>query len=122
MSKNKKEAEKILEKIGTQDQFIQIIKDLEVDFSVKSLWINIFINATTEREFAMSLYLSALKNMPGNASDHVTVGQVMVKYLERANKANEQLLSLATKIQESLKKSNKEAEIDKEMLLNQLNN
>lgn len=121
MSKKSEKAEKILQKIKSEDHFVEIIQDLDVDFSIKSVWINIFSNAFSEREMSMSLYLSALKNMPGTASDHVTIGQVMTKYLERANKANEQLLDLANKIQESLKKNNKEKEIDKEFLLNQLN-
>ena len=64
----------------------------------KSLWREIYENAASDRERASILYTEAYKSMTDSSGDHMTLGSIMVKYLERMCKSNEQILSLAEMI------------------------
>jgi hypothetical protein len=61
----------------------------------KALWKEIYENAVSDRERASILFTEAFKTMSGNSSDHVTIGTIMSKYLERMCKSNSQILALA---------------------------
>lgn len=67
----------------------------------KLLWKEIYENAISDRENAYILFHEAYSSMMKSASEHITVGPVLNKYLERMNKANDQLLKLAELVSKS---------------------
>lgn len=86
--------------------FSELLDSLStIDDKRKSLWREIYQNALADRENAYALYINAYSGFAGGQSEHVNVGPVMVKYLERMSKANEQILKLA----EIIKTSDEEA-------------
>jgi len=77
----------------------------------KLLWKEIYENALNDRENANTLYTNLYLKMEGSQSDHVAVGSIMAKYLERMCKSNEQILKLADLIaKEELKASKIDAD------------
>ena len=77
----------------------------------KLLWKEIYENALSDRENANTLYTNLYLKMEGSQSDHVAVGSIMAKYLERMCKSNEQILKLADLIaKEELKASKIDAD------------
>ena len=78
------------------ESFAELLDTLSsTDDKRKILWKEIYNNAVTDRENAYILYLNAYTTFAGGQGEHVTVGPIIVKYLERMSKANEQLLKLA---------------------------
>ena len=75
----------------------------------KLLWKEIYENALSDRENANALYTDLYLKMQGSQSDHVAVGSIMAKYLERMCKSNEQILKLADLI---AREESKAAKID----------
>ncbi len=61
----------------------------------KLLWKEIYENALRDRLNASVLFTEAYSTMQAGVTEHVTIGPVLTKYLERMNKSNEQLLKLA---------------------------
>ena len=49
----------------------------------------------TDRQNAYMLFTDVYVQMQGDKTDHITLGTIMAKYLERMNKSNDQLLKLA---------------------------
>jgi hypothetical protein len=96
---------KLEDKIKTFDDLLGKLTSTED--RKKALWKEIYENAISDREKASILFTEAFKTMSGNSSDHVTIGTIMTKYLERMCKSNAQILSLADLIskaeQENLK-------------------
>ena len=84
---------KMNKKIGTFADLLDNISNLED--KKKLLWKEIYENALSDRENANALYTDLYLKMEGSQSDHLAVGSVMVKYLERMCKSNEQILKLA---------------------------
>ena len=85
--------QKMNKKIGTFADLLDNISNLED--KKKLLWKEIYENALSDRENANALYTDLYLKMEGSQSDHLAVGSVMVKYLERMCKSNEQILKLA---------------------------
>ena len=86
----KKKAEKKVE------QFSELLSELEsTEDKRKLLWVEIYENALTDRENAALLFTDAYTQMQSGTAEHVTLGATMTKYLERMNKANDQILRLA---------------------------
>tara|TARA_Y100000310_G_scaffold76460_1_gene72944 strand:+ start:239 stop:610 length:372 start_codon:yes stop_codon:yes gene_type:complete len=78
------------------ERFADILEQLSsTEEKKKLLWKEIYENALLDRENASLLFTDAWKQMSGGASEHVTLGSVMSKYLERMCKSNEQILRLA---------------------------
>jgi len=84
---------KLEDKIKTFDDLLGKLSSTED--RKKALWKEIYENAISDREKASILFTEAYKTMSGNSSDHVTMGTIMTKYLERMCKSNAQILSLA---------------------------
>ena len=67
----------------------------------KMLWKEIYENALEDREKAKMLFNDAYISMTGGVNEHMNIGAIMSKYLERMNKANDQLIRLAELISKS---------------------
>ena len=81
---------------GKVKEFSELLDTLSsTDDKRKALWKEIYNNALADRENAYALYINAYSGFGGGQHEHVDMGPVMVKYLERMSKANEQLLKLA---------------------------
>lgn len=80
-------------KIEHFNDMLQSIKDL--DDKRRVLWQEIYSNAATDRENASILFTDTLMQVKGNAANHNILGPVIVKYIERMSKANDQILKLA---------------------------
>ena len=86
----KRKAEKKVE------QFSELLGALEsTEDKRRLLWVEIYENALTDRENAAMLFTDAYTQMQSGTAEHVTLGATMSKYLERMNKANDQILRLA---------------------------
>ncbi len=80
--------------IGTPfSDVLSSIKD--IDDKKKMLWQEIYNNAITDRENASILFTDTLIQVRGNAANHNILGPVIVKYIERMSRANDQILKLA---------------------------
>lgn len=84
------------EKTKKIEKFSELLDSISsMDDKRKALWKEIYDNALTDRENAYSLYINAYTTFGGGSGDHINVGPIMVKYIERMSKANEQILKLA---------------------------
>lgn len=61
----------------------------------KSLWAEIYRNAITDRAAARSMFTKLESIMAEKTAEHAVHGKTAAAYLERMNKANDQLLKLA---------------------------
>jgi hypothetical protein len=118
----KKEIEKLLEKNNKTEEKIKSFSELlnslkDADEKKKILWKEIYENAISDRERASILFTEAYKSMSGAATDHVSLGSTMSKYLERMCKSNEQILRLAELI---AKAEQAEAKVDPNELFAQI--
>ena len=73
----------------------------------KALWKEIYENAITDRENAYILFHEAYSSMLNSSTEHISVGPILNKYLERMNKSNDQLLKLAELISKAEQESSK---------------
>ena len=99
--KQKKQQQKI-------DTFRELLEDLSSTTDRKKmLWKEIYENALFDRANAEILFNEAYTGMQQVTTEHVTVGPVLTKYLERMNRSNEQLLKLAELISKAEESSSK---------------
>jgi len=96
-------AEELLKKIEGSNRKIKEFGDLldslaTTDDKKKMLWKEIYQNAVTDRESAHVLYVQLYMTMTGSAQEHAAMGPMLVRYLERMGKSNEQLIKLADMI------------------------
>jgi len=95
------------------EEFDKMLERLDstVDEKKRFLWKDIYRNAYEERETAYKLFNDAYAGSTQTDTEayHIEVGPVLVKYLERASKANEQLLKLASMVEEAEKESGEES-------------
>lgn len=76
--------------------FSEVLQKIEhADAKKKILWKEIYENAITDRQNAHVLFVEAYTTMSQGTTEHATLGSTLTKYLERMNKANDQLLKLA---------------------------
>jgi hypothetical protein len=81
-----------------------------LDDKKKFLWLDIYTNAFKEIDMAYRLFNEAYASFDTSSEvSHAEVGPILVKYLERASKANEQLLKLANMLEEAEGKSEETA-------------
>ena len=98
-------------------QFEDLLNSIdEMDDKKRLLWIEIYKNAVTDRESASILYTDTLMQLKGNAANHTILGPVVVKYIERMSRANDQLIKLAEII---IKEENKP--LDTNSIFDQIN-
>ena len=83
-------------------EFSDLLDSIEsTDDKKKLLWREIYGNAITDRMNAHMLFTSIYTSMGNSTGDQVAVSSALTKYLERMNKANDQLLKLAELISKS---------------------
>ena len=61
----------------------------------KALWKEIYENAKSDRQNAFLLFHEAYGSMQNSIAEHIAVGPMLNKYIERMAKSNEQLIKLA---------------------------
>lgn len=71
----------------------------------KSLWKQIFENATADRMNAYIIWYDLYEDVYGRPNEHALHGQNLSRYMERMSKANEQLLKLAEQVFAAEKKN-----------------
>jgi hypothetical protein len=90
------EVEKVASKEKKVAQFAEILEGITgLDTKKKVLWTEIYQNAVTDRDNASLLFTDTFIQVKGNAANHNILGPVVVKYLERMSRANDQILKLA---------------------------
>jgi hypothetical protein len=103
MAKKAAEVDVINEQLNILDskakkakQFEELLESIEgLDDKKRILWTEIYKNAITDRESASILYTDTIMQLKGNAANHTILGPVVVKYIERMSRANDQLIKLA---------------------------
>ena len=99
---------RIKEKENKIKQFGDLLDSLtNTEDKKKMLWKEIYENAVTDRENAYILFHEVYSLMSQTPAEHIAVGPIMNKYLERMNKANDQLLKLAELISKAEEQSSK---------------
>lgn len=77
-------------------QFDDLLNSIEgLDSKKKILWSEIYRNALTDRESASILFTDTIMQIKGNAANHSILGPIVVKYIERMSRANDQIIKLA---------------------------
>lgn len=61
----------------------------------KKIWTEIYENAVDDRTHAFLLFADLYKFVANNEKGHIDHGKQITMYIERMNKANDQLLKLA---------------------------
>jgi hypothetical protein len=61
----------------------------------RSLWLEIYQNAITDRSNAYMMFAELAGIVSGKGTEHAVHGRTIASYLERMNKANDQLIKLA---------------------------
>ena len=98
--------------------FSEVLSKIEhADAKKKILWKEIYENAILDRQNAHVLFVEAYTTMSQGTTEHATLGATLTKYLERMNKANDQLLKLAEIMNKSESEFNK---IDADDLFSQI--
>ena len=91
-------------KIKKVQKFNKLLESLtDIDDKKKSLWLEIYNNALIDRQHAYDLYEDVTNKIFQDQVNHATYGTQATKYLERLNKANDQLIKLAELIASSEK-------------------
>tara|TARA_R110001592_G_scaffold69149_1_gene211826 strand:+ start:4980 stop:5336 length:357 start_codon:yes stop_codon:yes gene_type:complete len=83
----------VRKKVKDFDELVNSIEN--VQSKKKQLWKEIYENAFIDRMNAYMLFTDCFTSLSGTTMDHVQVGGQLAKYIERMNKANDQLLKLA---------------------------
>lgn len=87
------------------NNFADLVKSLkDLDPKKKLLWIEIYDNAVSDRERAAMLFTEAYQSMGNSSADHVALGSIMAKYIERMSKSNDQILNLADMVSKAMER------------------
>lgn len=77
-------------------EFESLLKEeLTNDDKRAKLFLEIYTNACYDREIASILFTKGFTTMGSDQTDHITIGPILVKYVERMTKSNDQILELA---------------------------
>ena len=98
-----KDADKVLDKVEKNEKkensiknFADILDNIEsLEDKKKLLWKEIYENALEDREKSKMLFNDAYISMQGGVNEHMNIGAIMSKYIERMSKSNDQILKLA---------------------------
>ena len=86
--------------------FADILDNIEsLEDKKKMLWKEIYENSINDRETAKMLFNDAYMAMQGGGNEHMNIGAIMSKYLERMCRSNDQILKLAELIAKEEEKS-----------------
>ena len=115
-----KDSEKLLEKVEKAEKkenqirnFSDILNNIDsLEDKKKMLWKEIYENSLEDREKAKMLFNDAYISMQGGVNEHMNIGGVMSKYLERMCRSNDQILKLAELISKEEEKSETISEDD----------
>ena len=105
--------EKVLDKVEKNEvkenkikNFADILNNIaSIEDKKKMLWKEIYENALEDREKAKILFNDAYISMAGGTNEHMNIGAIMSKYIERMSKSNDQILKLAELIAKEEEKS-----------------
>ena len=106
--------EKVLDKVEKNEKkensiknFADILDNIDsLEDKKKLLWKEIYENALEDREKSKMLFNDAYISMQGGVNEHMNIGAIMSKYIERMSKSNDQILKLAELIAKEEEKSN----------------
>ena len=86
--------------------FADILDNIDsLEDKKKMLWKEIYENSINDREKAKMLFNDAYMSMQGGVNEHMNIGTIMSKYLERMCRSNDQILKLAELIAKEEEKS-----------------
>ena len=105
----------VKDKVKSFESLIDSIESLQG--KKKQLWKEIYENAFIDRMNAYMLFTDAYTSMTGQINDHIQLGAQLSKYIERMNKANDQLIKLAELIS---KEEDKSSSINSDDLFKQI--
>ena len=89
-------------------EFLTVLIRLDkLDPKTKALWVEIYENANSDRERASILFTESFKLMGQSSADHITMGPILVKYIEKMTKCNDQILQLALLVQKAQEETDK---------------
>lgn len=95
-------------------EFSELINSIEfAPDEIKVLWKEIYWNALEDRTNAYVLFTDLYRSVANSQQGHMNHGVLMTKYLERMNKANDQLLKLSEMVEKMVRQDH---EIDKNAL------
>ena len=122
-----KNSEELLEKLDKNEKkekmlknFADILDNLEsLEDKKKMLWKEIYEHSIEDREKAKLLFNDAYISMQGGINEHMNIGAIMSKYLERMCRSNDQILKLAELI---AKEEEKNDSISDDDIFNKINN
>ena len=93
--------------------FADILDNIDsLEDKKKMLWKEIYEHSIADREKAKLLFNDAYISMQGGINEHMNIGAVMSKYLERMCRSNDQILKLAELIAKEEEKSDNISEDD----------
>ena len=105
--------EKVEKKENRIKNFADILDNIDsLEDKKKMLWKEIYENSLEDREKAKMLFNDAYISMQGGVNEHMNIGGVMSKYLERMCRSNDQILKLAELIAKEEEKSEAVSEDD----------
>tara|TARA_B100000123_G_C25340940_1_gene258544 strand:+ start:111 stop:482 length:372 start_codon:yes stop_codon:yes gene_type:complete len=115
-----KNSDQLLEKLEKNDKkekqiknFSDILDTLDsLEDKKKMLWKEIYEHSIEDREKAKLLFNDAYISMQGGINEHMNIGAIMSKYLERMCRSNDQILKLAELIAKEEEKSDNISEDD----------
>jgi len=116
----KNDMDKVLEKNEKNEakedrikNFADILDNIaSLEDKKKMLWKEIYENSLEDREKAKMLFNDAYISMSGGVNEHMNIGAIMSKYLERMTRSNDQILKLAELIAKEEEKSEAISEDD----------
>lgn len=89
-------------------EFDELIDKIETSSNeTKQLWKDIYENALDDRVNAQLLFTDLYNHVANNQQGHMNHGLLMTKYLERMNKATDQLIKLAEAVEKAVQRENK---------------
>jgi hypothetical protein len=100
------------------DEFSELLE--KVDYApreTRKLWREIYENAIDDRTHAFVLFADLYRNVSNSSEGHALYGKLMAQYLERMNKANDQLLKLSELVTSA---ANVDEELDAEALYEEI--
>ena len=101
------------------DEFSVLLEKIEyAKPETKKLWREIYENALDDRSHAYLLFADLYTIVSNSGDGHAVHGKTIATYLEKMNKANDQLLRLAELIDEA---AGENEEIDAEALYEEFN-
>ena len=101
------------------DEFADLLKKIDsATGETCKLWREIYENAVDDRMHAYLLFVDLYRSVANSTDGHALHGKQIAQYIERMNKANDQLLKLAELLAAA---SSGDGDIDAEALYDEIN-